>query len=53
MEEESSKIFVGAIRRSWSQVWALNKIKGFAIADMELGDGRDEPQTNKDPASWL
>ena len=39
MEEESSKIFVGAIGRNWSQVWALNKIKGFPIADMEVGDG--------------
>ncbi len=39
MEEESSKIFVGAIRRSWGQVSALSKIKGFATADSEVGDG--------------
>ena len=47
MEEESSKIFVGAIGRSWSQVSALNKIKGIATADREVGDGRDGPLSNK------
>ena len=48
---ESSKIFVGAIGRSWSQVWAPNKIKGIATADMEVGDGgvgdRDGPQITR------